>query len=91
MEKINSYVFLQKNESKLKKDKNETYILETNKVCSVLKEVFNAEDNDLTLEKLETPTDETEEKFEKMLLGETTGNFQLEIFPMLNYVKIILL
>lgn len=80
MEKINSYVFLQRNESKLKKDKDGTCILDlTNDVCSVLKEVFNAEDNDLTLGELETPTDETEEKFEKMLLGETTGNFQLEI------------
>lgn len=80
MEKINSYVFLKKNESKLKKDKNGTYILDlTNKVCSVLKEVFNAEDNDLTLGELETPLDETEEKFEKILSGETTGNFQLEI------------
>lgn len=80
MKKINSYVFLQRNESKVKKDKDGNYILDlTNNVCSVLKEIFNAEDNDLTLGELETPTDETEEKIEKMLLGETTGNFQLEI------------
>ncbi|MBO5349047.1 MAG: hypothetical protein J6A89_04435 [Clostridia bacterium] len=80
MKKNNSYVFLQRNESKVKEDKDGNYILDlTNNVCSVLREIFNAEDKDLTLEELENPTDETEEKFEKMLLGETTGNFQLAI------------
>ena len=70
MEKINSYVFLQRNESQLKKDKDGTYILDlTNNVSSVLKEIFNAKDNDLTLGELETLTDETEEKFENGLLN----------------------
>lgn len=80
MKKINSYVFLQRNESKIKKDKDGNYILDlTNNVHSIFKKIFNAENDDLTLGELETPTEETEEKFEKMLLGRSSGNFQLEI------------
>ena len=80
MKKINSYVFLKRVDDKLKKDKEGNYILYmTDNVRSVLREIFNAEDDDLTLEELETPTDETEEKYEKMLLGKTMGNFQLEV------------
>lgn len=80
MKKINSYVFLKRVDDKLKKDKEGNYILYmTDNVRSVLREIFNAEDDDLTLEELETPTDEPEEKYEKMLLGKTMGNFQLEV------------
>ena len=80
MKKIKSYVFLKRVDDKLKKDKEGNYILYmTDNVRSVLREIFNAEDDDLTLEELETPTDETEEKYEKMLLGKTMGNFQLEV------------
>lgn len=80
MKKINSYVFLKRNEDKVKKDKDGNYILDlTNNVLFVLKEVFNTEEDDLTLEELETTTDEIEDEYEKILLGKITGNFQLEV------------
>lgn len=80
MKKINSYVFLKRVDDKLKKGKDGNYILYmTDNVLSVLEEIFNVEDDNLTLKELETSTDETEEKYEKMLLGKTTGNFQLEV------------
>lgn len=80
MKKTNSYIFLQRDESKIKKDKDGNYVFDvTDNVKSVLKKVFNTEDDNLMLGELENPTDETEEKYEKMLIGETTGKFQLEV------------
>lgn len=80
MEKINSYIFLQRNKSQVKKIKDNEYAIYLKKnVQFVLKEIFNTKDDDLTFGELENPTQETEEKVEKLLLRKTTGNFQLKI------------
>lgn len=87
MKKINSYVFLERDDGKLKKDKDGNYILDlTNNVLFVLKELFNTENDDLTLGESENITDEIEE-YEKMLLGKITGNFQLEIEEITKIIK----
>ena len=63
MKKINSYIFLRRNESRIEIDENGNSVLDLRyDVRKILKEMFNTNDDDLKLSELENPTEKTEER-----------------------------
>lgn len=81
MKKINSYIFLEREEKIFQKKENGDEVLDLGNimnVISVLKNIFSAKDNDFSFKKLRNSVDETKE-FEEMMLQKTIGSFSLNI------------
>lgn len=80
MKKINSYVFLERNENKYLKGKDGNYVLDlNNNVLGILKELFNAKEDILSYGESEKLSQEADNQFEKMISGIKTGTFKVSL------------